>query len=108
MDDDTDLLHDLLDHGRETLQLVGGLSEDRFARDRLRRLAVERLVEILGEAASRLDPRTRRAVEHDWDGLKALRNFIAHQYGKVEAGHLLRIVRKQLPDLVRTLEGRLR
>lgn len=61
---------------------------------------------ILGEAASRLSPRTRQALPHDWEGLKALRNFIAHQYGQVKAKRLLAVVQAQLPGLVRTLEDR--
>lgn len=104
MDDDEATLADLRATAAEALRLVQAVSADRFARDRMRQLAVERLIEILGEAANRLSDRTRRAIPHDWDGLNAMRNLLAHQYDHVDPAVVRRVVERRLPDLLRVLD----
>lgn len=63
-----------------------------------------RLFEIIGEASGRLTQRTRDALPHDWAGLRALRNVLAHQYGHVEADVLRDTATRLLPGLVELLE----
>lgn len=105
-DEDEDVLADLLHHAREALALVQGVNAGRLAKDRMRMLALERLIEILGEAAGRLSGRTRAALPYDWAGLRAMRNVLAHQYGHVDASLLHAAAKRHLPPLVDLLENR--
>ena len=44
----------MLEHAQIAREIVGGRSEHDLAGDRVERLALERAIEIVGEAASRL------------------------------------------------------
>jgi uncharacterized protein with HEPN domain len=66
--------------------------------------AVERKLEILGEAARRISAGFQ--AEHpeiDWRNTIGLRNVIAHRYDQVEQEELWRIVQTILPDLLNLL-----
>jgi uncharacterized protein with HEPN domain len=56
----TALLNDMLDHTREAVAFIKGKSRPELDSDRLLNLALVRLVEIIGEAASQLPK-----AEHD-------------------------------------------
>ena len=71
----------------------------------LLRSAVERQLEILGEAARRMSENFQQ--EHsaiDWRNTIGLRNIIAHQYEKVQHDIIWEIVTSVLPDLLKQLE----
>ena len=69
------------------------------------RLAIERELEILGEAARRVsDPYKLDHPEIPWKDLIALRNVISHQYEKVNYAVIYRICRERLPALITLLE----
>ncbi len=53
--DKTDVsLREMLDYSREALSFVENVEFQQFESDRMRSLAVVRLVEIIGEAANRI------------------------------------------------------
>ena len=52
--DDSFRFHDMLEHAREALKMIAGKEPSDLARDRMLELALVRLVEIIGEAASRV------------------------------------------------------
>jgi len=69
------------------------------------RLAVERELEILGEAGRRVSQSFRnRHQEIPWKEIIGLRNIISHQYEKVNYAEIYAIVQRQIPDLVSLLE----
>lgn len=82
------------------MRYLRGVTPAAFRADRRLRLAVERLLEIVGEAASALSEPTRAAIPYEWRGVRGLRNVIAHQYGSVDPDQLHRAVTNRLPDLV--------
>jgi len=72
----------------------------------MRRLAVERELEILGEAARRVSDHFRE--EHPdvpWRELVGLRNVISHQYDKVSYAEIYRMLKEQIPNLRAKLES---
>jgi uncharacterized protein with HEPN domain/predicted nucleotidyltransferase len=74
--------------------------EDYLA-DRFFRSAVERQLEILGEAANRLTLAFRSAhLEVDWRGVVGLRNAIIHQYDELDYEKVWEIVTLRVPVLL--------
>ena len=55
-------LRHMLDHAREAYALVQNRSREDLDADRLLNLALVRLLEIIGEAASRVPPEERTAI----------------------------------------------
>lgn len=95
----------MLDHAKEALALAEDRERRDFEQDRLFFLALTRLLEIVGEAASRVPPEVR--VEHPsvhWRGAIGLRNRLTHGYDEIDVDLVWRIVRSELPDLIDELE----
>ena len=62
--------------------------------------AVERKLEILGEAAGRVTEETRqKRPQVDWKGTVGLRNIIIHRYSQVDADNIWRIITTILPPM---------
>jgi uncharacterized protein with HEPN domain len=69
------------------------------------RLAVERELEILGEAARRVSSRFRAEhAEIPWKEMVGLRNVISHEYDKVDYSEIYRIAHQQIPELITLLD----
>lgn len=74
-------------------------------RDPLRQLAIERLLEIVGEAAKRVSDHYR--AEHPdipWRRAAGLRDVITHEYDRVDYGIIWTILKRDLPALIIQLE----
>lgn len=102
-------LWDMIEAARAAVDYTENLTLDKFlAKDRERaitRLAVERQLEILGEAARRVSSQFREAhPELPWREIVGLRNVISHEYDKVNYESIYRIVRNRLPVLIAMLE----
>jgi uncharacterized protein with HEPN domain len=68
-------------------------------------MAVERGLEILGEAARRLSEEFRQAYpEIDWRNVIGLRNVIVHRYEQVQQEQIWAIAITELPALLAQLE----
>jgi uncharacterized protein with HEPN domain len=102
-------LWDMIEAARAAVDYTENLTLDKFlATDRERaitRLAVERQLEILGEAARRVSSQFREAHPGlPWREMVGLRNVISHEYDKVNYESIFRIVRNRLPVLIAMLE----
>ncbi len=85
----------------ENLTLAEYLSEGR----EMNRLAVERVLQILGEAARRVSPAFRDAhPEVPWGDIIGLRNIISHLYDLVDHVLIYNIVTVRIPALLADLE----
>jgi uncharacterized protein with HEPN domain len=77
---DDDRVADILDAASEIAEIIE-LGVDAWDKDRIRRLAVERLLEIIGEAANSLSDDFR--AQHSrvpWRDIIGLRVVLAHHY----------------------------
>lgn len=86
---------------------VEGRTQGEFLDDLLLRSAVERQLEILGEALKRLrkdDPATAARVP-EADRVIGMRNAIAHEYGEIDYGVVWSAITTRLPGLVAVFEG---
>ena len=99
--DDRVFLVDMLSHAREAVDLLGDASLDELKSDRVTQLALQKLVEVVGEAANRVSPTThRRHPEIPWSRIIGARNRLVHGYDVVNLSVLRDIVRNDLPPLV--------
>src|ERR1700709_1055055 len=92
----------MLDAAQTVRQLVAGLSVDSYLRDRRSQLAVERGIEILGEAARRVSASFQRLhPEIPWAGIISQRNVIAHEYGEIKQERIWVVATVHIEELVK-------
>lgn len=99
------ILHQMLDHAREAVLLAQGQTRADLDANRVLSLALVRLLEIIGEAASRM-PREgcARYSEIPWPEIVALRNRLIHGYDAIDLDIVWQILSNDLPNLVQALE----
>lgn len=82
-------------------RFLAGRTFDDLLEDELFQSAVERQLEIMGEAANRLSPDFQLAhSEIDWSGAIALRNVIIHKYDDIDYARLWQIVSEEVPQIL--------
>jgi len=102
--DDLSLLWDMLDAARKVQEFVAGKTFHDYSRDEVLQAAVERKIEIIGEAARRVSEGFQQAhPEIPWRGIVAQRHFLAHEYGEVRQEKLWRVVTVRIPELIAML-----
>ncbi len=105
-DRDKAYLWDMLDAALAIDEFVGGKTIEDYRTNRMLRAAVERQVEIIGEAARRISESTRHAhPEVPWRGIVGQRNVLAHEYDAVLDEAIWSIASKRIPELIRTLSA---
>ena len=100
-------LHDALQSARLVRDRVQRITPENYFDDEWFRSAVERRLEIIGEALNRVR-RIEPGVEdrfpkiHEWI---AQRNVLAHLYDQIDDMLVWRVVTDELPELITTLEA---
>jgi uncharacterized protein with HEPN domain len=80
---DAAYIWDMLDAARTIHEFTAGVSLEDYLLDRKLQLAVERAIEIIGEAARLVSPELRTQYpEIPWRQIVAQRNVLAHDYGR--------------------------
>ncbi len=93
------------DFALEAQQMASGFTPERLGSDRMRSLALVRLVELIGEAASRVPEAIRTHYPSvPWRDLKDTRNRLIHGYDGVDLAVLLHICHRDLPALCAALD----
>jgi len=96
----------MLTHAREALELRGKRTREDLAESRILQLALLHLIEIVGEAASKVSPATRARLDQlPWRGMVGMRNRIIHGYDTMNIGVLWDTLEHDLPELVAKLEA---
>ena len=104
-DRDGAYLWDMLEAAREAIGFTAGIDFAKFETDRKTQMAVERAVEIVGEAARRVSDKFK--TEHPevpWKNIVAQRNVLAHEYGEIKQERMWLLTVKHIPDLIARLE----
>lgn len=98
-------LGQMLDHAREAASMALGKKRTDLDTDRPLNLSLVRLLEIVGEAASRIPlPERSRYPDIPWQEILGLRNRLIHGYDSVDFDILWNIVFQDLPPLIAALE----
>jgi uncharacterized protein with HEPN domain len=86
-DRDAGYLWDMLDAATTVAGFMSGVGAADYVGDRKLQLAVERAIEIIGEAARRVSDSVKSShPEIPWQKLVAQRNVLAHEYGANRSG----------------------
>jgi len=98
-------LWDMLDAARAAMQFTDKMNFEDFLTNRMVRNAVERNLEIIGEAARCVSQTFRESLtEIPWRAMIALRNVLTHEYGEIRYERIWLICKEQLPVLIQQLE----
>ena len=98
-------LWDMLDAARAIQKFVLSRSFEDYKSHRMLRGAVERHIEIIGEAANKLSRGFRAAhPEIPWQRIIAQRNVLAHEYGEVDDSLVWRVATTRIPELISQIE----
>lgn len=98
-------LWDMLDAARTVREFTAGISFAEYMADRKLQLAVEREIEIIGEAARKVSDDFRDAhPELPWRAIVGQRHILAHEYGRIDHARIWVVVTKDIPDLIVRLE----
>lgn len=100
-DDNKAYLWDMLDAAVAIQDFVRGKSPKDYLTDRMLRGAVERHLEIIGEAARRVSQQLKEAhPEIPWQSIIGQRNILAHQYGEVRHEMIWSVATRLIPELI--------
>ena len=104
-DRDLAYLWDMREACQEILDFISGRSLEQFQNDKMLRRAVERSLEIVGEAARHVSDEYMSAHPGiPWKSIIGLRNLLAHEYGEASVDRLYLTVTEKVPELFRHLE----
>jgi uncharacterized protein with HEPN domain len=103
--EDVVLVRDMLDHARKAIAATRGRSREDLDRDDLLAAGLERFIEVVGEAASKVSDGTRRELPHiPWREIVGMRNRLVHGYASVDHDITWDVVTGDLPRLATSLE----
>jgi len=102
---DAAYLWDMLDAARMVERLTCDQNFAEYANDRRTQLAVERSLEIIGEAAGRVSALFRKShSEILWRQIIGQRNVLIHEYGEIKQERIWKVVKENIPQLIEQLK----
>jgi uncharacterized protein with HEPN domain len=94
-------LLDIVENATSILDYTAGFDRQTFSRNRLIRDAVERCLERISEAASKLGSTAETLLpNHPWRYIRDLGNILRHAYDSVDDEIVWSIVTERLPTLI--------
>ena len=95
----------MLNHALEAVAMTEGKTRADLDEDRQLNLALVRLLEIIGEAATRIPKEDQaRYTDISWPEIVSLRNRLIHGYDTVDFDIVWQIVKQDLPGLIESLK----
>lgn len=102
---DGSFIYDMLDSASSVRTMVAEVPFHGFVQDRKLYRAVEREIEIIGEAANRVSNDLKNAhPEVPWDKIVGTRHRLAHEYDEIQLAIIYRIATVHMSDLIPQLE----
>jgi uncharacterized protein with HEPN domain len=102
---DKSYIFDMISYSQEIIDITKNENHTSFINNRIKRLAVERLIEIIGEAANHV---SKDIIENNsdipWSKIIGLRNKIVHDYGEILTDRIWLIATKSIPELLKQLK----
>lgn len=103
---DAGFLWDMLTAARGAVASVKNLTLEQYRADENLRLATERRIEIIGEAAGRVSQGVQQAhPEIPWRQIIAQRHVLAHEYGEIDDELIWAVASTHLPQLIGMMEA---
>lgn len=103
--DDLTRLRHMLDAVREAESFIRGKTRNSLDTDRQLVLALVKSVEIIGEAAGRINPELKKEIPQiQWAEIISMRNRLIHAYFDINLDTLWNTVVQDFPPLIAELE----
>jgi uncharacterized protein with HEPN domain len=104
-ENDLSYLIDIIDCIIDINEFTNSVEYYQFEKDRMRKLAVERQLEVIGQAANKISIEAQNSLENiPWKNIIGLRNKLAHDYGEILAERIWKISKNSLQELLNELE----
>ena len=95
----------MLEAAREAVTYAAGRTAIELSQDRMLSLALVKCIEIIGEAASKVDPSiSSRHPEIPWGDIVGMRNRLIHAYFDIDFERVSDTITTDLPPLIANLE----
>jgi len=102
---DPGYIWDMVHYARQTVEISAGKSLDDLNNDRVFAMAIERSIEIIGEAANNVSEAFKQQhTDIPWAQIRGQRNVIAHMYREIDYVRIWQTVSVSLPELISVLE----
>ncbi|HUF07976.1 MAG TPA: HepT-like ribonuclease domain-containing protein [Rhodothermales bacterium] len=102
---DRTYVKDMIEFARQTMDFTSGLDRNGYGETLIVRRAVERTVELIGEAAKYVSDELRALYpDIPWRRIVGQRNILVHDYGEVDDDLVWNLVESELPSLIVKLE----
>src|SRR6266705_4254322 len=89
------------DYARRAQGIIGAHTLEDLSKDDVARLAIERALEVIGEAANRFPPEFRdKYPDVEWRKIIGMRNVLIHGYDVVQPEILWDTVQQNIPRLL--------
>lgn len=97
---DIERLHHILSAINTIQEFSKGLSYEEYLKDYKLRLALVKLLEIIGEAAGGLSENTTNKFSNvEWTILKSVRNVLVHEYFGIDYKIIWNSIQNKIPEL---------
>lgn len=104
-ENDLERLQHILDAAQKALSYGTGLTFEDLKHDELRVLALARLLEIIGEEASKVSTETQSEhIDIPWTQMIGMRNHLIHGYFNVDLNIIWETLVNNLPSLITRLQ----
>ena len=104
-ENDLSFLIDIVDCIMDINEFTKEIGFYEFEKDKMRKLAVERQLEIIGQAANKISKDTQSILGNiPWSNIIGLRNRLAHDYGEILAERIWIISKNSIQELLKELE----
>jgi uncharacterized protein with HEPN domain len=104
--EDEALLRDMLSYARLAVAAVASRERADLDSDLILAAALERFIEVIGEAASKVSSATQEAAaEIPWREIVGMRNRLVHGYASVDHDVVWDVVSGDLVEIIDTLES---
>jgi uncharacterized protein with HEPN domain len=89
---------------REVMEFAAGRRWEDYCRDKMLRAAIERKVEVIGEAARNISAVFKKAnYKIPWQAIMAQRHRLAHEYGDIDDNLIWKVATVHVPELMALL-----
>ena len=103
-ENDLSYLIDIVDCIMDIQEFTKSIEYYQFEKDKMRKLAIERQLEIIGQAANKISIETQNNLKTiPWKNIIGLRNKLAHDYWEILAERVWAITKKPLQELFEEL-----
>lgn len=96
---------DMLNYAKDAVNFTENMTYEAFINDKKTKFAAVRAVEVVGEASNKVSEENKQKYpDIPWIEMRGIRNRIIHNYDDIDLEILWKVIKNDLPVLIRKLE----